>query len=336
MSIAGNTVRRGAWWNGSKKSPIAVTTRSAAAPPGGKSAPRCSRAADLAKPSDILNAFFDLPSRRGIAIGVIYYNSNDHATARAMLARALWLQGFTERALNEAHASLEELRGADHQLLLCRTLYYGICRIAPMIGDFATADREIARLIEVATSLNAHFWQTAGRFLKGKLLVERGEFAQGLTVLRDAFETCGRTGWRLSYPEFKGALALAFAGLGGSTRRSTPWKTRWRPLARARTVRCGMSRSCSASKAKCCSGKPRISPSQAAEDCFNQAGEMAREQGALFWELRIALSLARLRMTQGRDGEAKQILAPVYERFTDGYETTDLRAARIMLDTLPT
>ena len=75
---------------------------------------------------------------------------------------------------------------------------------------------------------------------------------------------------------------------------------------------------------------------QAAEDCFNQAAEMAREQGALFWELRIALSLARLRMTQRRDGEAKQILAPVYGRFTDGYETTDLRAARIMLDTLPT
>ena len=74
----------------------------------------------------------------------------------------------------------------------------------------------------------------------------------------------------------------------------------------------------------------------AAEDCFNQAGETSREQGTLFWELRIALSLARLRMTQGRDGEAKQIVAPVYERFTDGYETADLRAARIMLDMLPT
>jgi len=131
----------------------------------------------------------------------IYYISNDHASARAMLARALWMQGFTERALREAHASLEELRGADYQLLLCRTLYYGICRIAPMIGDFATAEREITRLIDVATRLNAHFWETAGQFLKGKLLIERGEFAQGLPVLRDAFETCDRTGWRLSYPD---------------------------------------------------------------------------------------------------------------------------------------
>ena len=80
----------------------------------------------------------------------------------------------------------------------------------------------------------------------------------------------------------------------------------------------------------------RNQSAQAAEACFNQASKMANEQHALFWVLRIALSLARLRITQGRDGEAKQILAPVYGRFTDGYETTDLRAARIMLDTFPT
>jgi hypothetical protein len=83
-----------------------------------------------------------------------------------------------------------------------------------MTGDFATADREIARLIEVATGLNAPFWEAAGHFLKGQLLVERDAFAQGLLVLRDAFETCDRTGWRLSYAEFKGGLALGLAGTG--------------------------------------------------------------------------------------------------------------------------
>ena len=109
--------------------------------------------------------------------------------------------------------SLEELQGTDHQLLLCRTLYLHQ-PYATMTGDFATADREIARLIELATGSNAHLWETVGHFLKGKLLVERGEFAQGLLVLRDAFETCDRTGWRISYAEFKGALALGLAGTG--------------------------------------------------------------------------------------------------------------------------
>jgi hypothetical protein len=58
---------------------------------------------------------------------------------------------------------------------------------------------------------------------------------------------------------------------------------------------------------------------------------MAREQGALFWELRAALSLARLKATQGRP-EAKRVLTPVYDRFTEGFETADLRAARAMLE----
>src|SRR6202035_4813831 len=102
----------------------------------------------------------------------------------------------------------------DHPLQLCRILYFGICRIATMTGDFATADREIARLIEVATGLNAPFWEAAGHWLKGQLLVERRQFAQGLLVLRDAFETCDRTGWQISYDEFKGALALGLAGTG--------------------------------------------------------------------------------------------------------------------------
>jgi predicted ATPase/DNA-binding winged helix-turn-helix (wHTH) protein len=274
------------------------------------------------------------PFTPGDRIGVIYYNPNDHADARAMLARALWMQGFTERALNEAHASLQELRGADHRLLLCRTLYYAICRIAPMIGDFATADREIARLIDVATGLNAQFWTTAGHFLKGKLLVERGEFAQGLPELRDAFETCDRTGWRLSYPEFKGALAQAFAGLGRLDAALGALEDGVASAGEGEDGQVWYVPELLRIKGEVLLQQAADQSAQAAEDCFNQAGEMAREQGALFWELRIALSLARLRITQGRDGEAKQILAPVYERFTDGYETTDLRAARALLDSL--
>ena len=82
-----------------------------------------------------------------------------------------------------------------------------------MMGDFAAADRANARLIEIATSLNAPFWKTVGHFLEGKLLIDRGEFWRGAAVLREAFRTCGETGWRVSYPEFRGALAIALAGL---------------------------------------------------------------------------------------------------------------------------
>ena len=64
------------------------------------------------------------PAASGDRRDAIYYNSNDHAAARATLARALWMQGFAEQAVNEARLSLKELQGTDHPLLLCRTLYW--------------------------------------------------------------------------------------------------------------------------------------------------------------------------------------------------------------------
>jgi len=274
------------------------------------------------------------PAVPGDRPSAIYYNWNDHAVARAMLARALWMQGLTEQALNEARLSLKELQGTDHQLLLCRILYHGICRIATMTGDFATADREIARLIEAATGLNAHVWVSSGHFLKGKLLVERGEFAQGLLVLRDAFETCDRTGWHISYAEFKGALALAFAGTGRLDEALVA-------LDDAMAADEGadghgwFAPELLRIKGEVLLHQAADQSTLAAEDCFSQAAQMAREQGALFWELRVALSVARLRVSQGRHHEARAPLASVYDRFTEGFATADLQAARTMLEGLP-
>src|SRR5262249_38453593 len=69
----------------------------------------------------------------------------------------------------------------------------------------------------------------------------------------------------------------------------------------------------------------------AAEDCFAEAAALARGQGALAWGLRRALSLARMRIEQDRRAEARQVLAPVYARFTEGFATADLRFAATVL-----
>jgi predicted ATPase len=78
----------------------------------------------------------------------------------------------------------------------------------------------------------------------------------------------------------------------------------------------------------------RARSSKAAESCFLEGIETARRQGALFWELRGALSLAHLRLTQNRADQARQILAPIYGRFTEGFETSYLCNARTMLESL--
>ena len=69
-----------------------------------------------------------------------------------------------------------------------------------------------------------------------------------------------------------------------------------------------------------------------AEDHFRQALDSARQQGALSWELRAATSLARLWNGQNRRTEALALLQPVYDRFTEGFDTADLKAAKALLD----
>jgi predicted ATPase len=71
-----------------------------------------------------------------------------------------------------------------------------------------------------------------------------------------------------------------------------------------------------------------------AEDHFRQALDWARRQGSLSWELRIATSLARLLHDEGRSADASALLQPVYERFTEGFETVDLKAAKALLELL--
>jgi predicted ATPase len=72
----------------------------------------------------------------------------------------------------------------------------------------------------------------------------------------------------------------------------------------------------------------------AAEDQFRQALDWARREGALALELRAATSLAQLLRDQGRSADATALLQPVYGRFTEGFDTTDLTAARALLDSL--
>ena len=262
----------------------------------------------------------------------LWFPQEHPAVARAFLARALWLQGFLDRAYQEAEASLRELQPSDHQLLRCRVLYFGMCRIAPSTNHFAAAEESIGHLLEAATTLNAPFWQTAARFLNAKLMVDQGQFAPGVALLNDLFETCRRTGWHMSNPEYKGALATGLAGLGALD-------------AALDTVNEGL-----AGASQGVDGRDlyvadvlrvrgeilfRQKAVAAAEASFREALIIAREQKALLWEIRAALGLARMLATQSRADEARHLLGAVRDRFTEGLDAPDVRAAKAFLDELP-
>jgi predicted ATPase/DNA-binding winged helix-turn-helix (wHTH) protein len=253
--------------------------------------------------------------------------------SRAMLAEVLLLRGFAERAFNEAQANLDESDVMDHQLSLHRLFTFRVCWIAILIGDLVTADREIAGMIELATRLNAPFWLATGRTLEAKVMVKRRAFAEALSTLRGTYEMRGRTR-QLFSQDLKATIAEAFAGVGqfgealvavdeAIDGASQPGAEVWYVPEFLRI------------KGEILLQQAADGSVSAAEDCFKRASGMAREQGASFWELRIALSFARLRHMQSRHDEARALLLPVYARFTEGFGTTDLRAAKALLDELP-
>jgi predicted ATPase/DNA-binding winged helix-turn-helix (wHTH) protein len=260
-----------------------------------------------------------------------WYYLGNRAVTRAMLAHTLCLRGLVESAQKEADTSLAELRDASSQLSVCRVISFGIGRVTLITGELPAASRAVAMLNEAARLANAPFWQTEGRFLEGKLMIQRRDFASGAQMLRDAFEFCRRIGWPESRPEFKAALAEALAGVGALDE----------ALETVDDALAGLGQRPSWYGPELLRLKGEILLQQhpdgslsAAEALFTEAGAISREQNALFWELRAALSLARLRVQQGRLLEARQILEPVYGRFTEGLGTADLRTARAMLETL--
>jgi len=77
-----------------------------------------------------------------------------------------------------------------------------------------------------------------------------------------------------------------------------------------------------------------IHNAQQAEACLQRAITVARNQGAKLWELRAAVALGRLWRDQGKPQQARELLAPVYDWFTEGFDTLDLKEAKALLDEL--
>ncbi len=257
----------------------------------------------------------------------------DHrGPTRGFLSRAFWLLGLLDQARLEAQASLDEVRATDHPSIICRVLYFGMCRILHLTGDFATAEKYIALLIDTAAAINSLFFQTAGRLLSGKLMIEQGAFVQGVAVLNDAFDVCHRAGWRMSHPEFNGALAVGLAGLGRLDEAFAAVNEALDGAAQCEHGRDLFFAELLRVKGEILLQRGAVS---AAEGLFREALNVAQQQEAMLWELRAALSLARVRANQGRGDEARWLVAQVYDRFTEGFAAPDLRAAKAFLDELP-
>jgi len=260
------------------------------------------------------------------------FQFDQSSAARCIFSHILWLQGFPEQAVSASQTSVDGARGSDHALSLCNALAQAACPIAFAVGDVAAAEHFASMLIEHSKRHDLAVWQIWGRCWTGAALIRRGDVVTGSPLLGDALDELRRTGYVLRYAGFLGVLAQ---GLGGTGQVAQGLRAIEEALARSER---SDGRWCVAELLRIkgelllLDGAPNASA--AAEAHFRQALEWARRQGALSWELRSATSLARSRHDQARSDEARELLASVYDRFTEGFTTADLRAAKELLDEL--
>jgi tetratricopeptide (TPR) repeat protein len=262
---------------------------------------------------------------------IVRFLTDQRVLMSVFLARVLWLQGFPDQATRAAHSSVENARAANHIISLCQALAYAACPLALLTGDLAAAEHYGTMLLDHSTRHAPALWRACGPSFQGLLVIQRGDVITGLRLLRAGFDEFGETGSAVSrLIAFQMAEALGRAGQNAeglaaieeAIARSERTEEHW---AMAELVRVR-------GELLLLQGAPGAA--SAAEHHFRQALDWARQQGALSWELRAATSLARLLRDRDRIDEARDLLAPIYERFTEGFGTADLQAARRLLDEL--
>jgi predicted ATPase/DNA-binding winged helix-turn-helix (wHTH) protein len=261
----------------------------------------------------------------------IRFRFNQPLAARVMLAQMLWLEGFADRAADEAHRSVEEARSSGHAISLCDALAQAACPLAMFAGEWSAAEAAIVELQEEASGHALAPWHVLGRCWSAALQVRRGELDPGLERLASELEQLRQVRFALYHTGFLGTLAEGLA-MAGQIVRALHVIDEALELCRQRE------------ELWCIAELLRIkgeilqrgetSHAAAAEQHFAQSLEHARRQNALAWELRTVASLARLRCLQGRRQEARDSLMATYECFSEGFATRDLKMAKALIEAM--
>jgi predicted ATPase len=269
------------------------------------------------------------------AIELGQFNANffgyDHRIrALVTLARAMWLRGFSEQALRTAQQAIDEADRRDHPVSVCISLIYA-GTVFLWRGDLERAADSIERLIAYAGRYSLAPYRAVGTALKGELAITRDQAGAGLILLRSALEELRAERHDILVTIFASTLAEglrktsqfdeALITINGAVAQAA---SRGATFDIAELLRI---------KGQILAAMPRPDWASAA-DCLMHSLAVAREQSALAWELRSATALARLLSENGRRDQARDTLAPVYDRFTEGFETEDLRVAQRLIHDL--
>jgi class 3 adenylate cyclase/predicted ATPase len=270
-------------------------------------------------------ALYDAAEHRALATR---FGTDAQVAVLEWRSRTLWLLGFPLAARRDVDRSFICAREIDQAATLMHALAHSTATLI-LLGDVAEASARAAELITLAEDKGSSYWSANGLMWQGCLMAQTDRSSEAVHTLTSALKTYHSTGATIYTPFVMSYIARAHSQL---ERRDEALDVIDRAIAMAENTK---EQWCAAElyRAK---GELVLQDADiaAAEAQFERAIEVARRQRARFWELRATASMARLWRDQGKRDEARNLLAPVYNWFTEGFDTVDLKEAKVLLDAL--
>ena len=258
------------------------------------------------------------------------FGGDIEATSLSWRSVALWILGYPVSAQADAEDALSNARETGHAVTLMYALTHGsmthFC-----CGNYTRASAEADELVTLAGQKGSTMWKAYGASRQGFLAAMTDKAADAVQIITSAMDTARSIGSTLWTPLNLSHLARAYAALG-------KLDDAWRCIGEAMTTMATTKETWWEAEVDRVAGDISLmspEPDAAkAEAYFERALAVARQQQAKSWELRAAMSFARLWRSQGKVQQARELLAPVYGWFTEGFDTRDLKEAKALLDEL--
>jgi predicted ATPase len=272
-------------------------------------------------------ALYDPAEHRALAPR---FGQDIRVAALSFRGTALWLLGYPELALADAKRIITDAQEINHgptsmYALLSSAIINNQC------GNYAAASKQADELVAFATQKGAGFWKVYGMLYQGFGLALTGNPMTAVQNIISAIDVYRSMGSTLNLPEYLCYLAKAHAQL-------CQMDDAWRCVDEAKAIMWASGETWFEAELHRVSGEIALMggnpDAEKAEAYFQHAVSVVRQQQAKSFELRAAMSMARLWRDQGKRNEARELLAPVYGWFTEGFDTLNLKQAKALLDEL--
>jgi predicted ATPase len=272
-------------------------------------------------------ALYDLQQHRAYTL---LYGEDTGVLCHSFAAVALWCLGYPEQGLTRSHEAVTLARQIAHPFSLALALSFAAVFHQLRREEHGTQAWAEA-VISLAQEQGFPLYRARGAVQRGWTLVHQGQAREGIEEMHQGLRAFHATGAEINQPSCLALLAEAHGTMGqpeaglavlaeALTRAETTGE-RWYEAEIHRLRGALLLQQTADHQAE-------------AETCFQKALEVARNQQAKSWELRATTSLAHLWQQQGKRQEAHDLLALVYNWFTEGFDTADLQEAKALLEAL--